>query len=67
MAASDVATAIEEPAPGNTTWSPTPSESAALAEPRGLKPWEIFAIVATCGLYGVVLLVTRRRPPAPRA
>ncbi len=63
-ASSDVATALE-PLPGNGTWSP--SESAALAEPRGLKPWEIFLIVATCGLYGVVLLVMRRRPPAPRA
>lgn len=37
-------------------------EAASLVAPRGVKPFEVFLIVATCGLYGLVLLMRQRKP-----
>jgi hypothetical protein len=32
--------------------------------PRRVRPFEIFLIVVTCGLYGLVMLMRRRKDPA---
>jgi len=32
--------------------------------PRRVRPIEVFLIIATCGLYGLVLLLRQRKPPA---
>lgn len=38
------------------------SETSKPAPARGLRPIEIFLTVATCGLYGIVLLLRPRKP-----
>ena len=39
------------------------AEASKPAPPRGLRPIEIFLTVATCGIYGIVLLLRPRKSP----
>jgi len=42
-----------------------PREDAPPSRPRGIRPFEIVLIVATCGLYGIFLLIRQRKSPSP--
>ena len=43
--------------------APLPSDSSFAPPPRRIRPLEVFLIVATCGLYGLFLLVRQRKTP----
>jgi hypothetical protein len=58
--------AVTAPLPAQPSAAePSPREDAPPSRPRGIRPFEIVLIIATCGLYGIFLLIRQRKSPSP--